>query len=110
MKGIWKMLTGQGEKEYRQQHKAFNDAIPDDWNGDETIEEKAAKHPAYSGATARSHEAFDYRRAHYMRGPQSKREHEEFAAMQKKLAQYEKENRVSSYMTDSGFLEWLDRQ
>lgn len=82
MKGIDKMWTGQGEQEYREQHKQFNDAIPDHYPADYTIEQRAAEHPAYSGAMANTRDAANYQRAHYMHGPQSKEEHARFAGRQ----------------------------
>jgi hypothetical protein len=93
MKGFFKMLSGQGEKEYREQHKAFDDAIPDryedhieehEWQWKHPDSAKRAKtHPAYSGPMENSLDAANYRRAHQMRGPQSKAEHEAFAEYQR---------------------------
>ena len=104
------MLSGRGEKEYRKQHKDFNDAIPDNYEPGMTIEEKAAKHPAYSGPMANGMDAANYCRANDCHGPKSKAEHRQFPLMHKLLEQYERENHVSSYIDNPRFLDWLKRK
>ena len=66
MKGPWKMLTGKGGREYRDQHRAFDNAIPD-YGTD--------NHPAVSGPLANSLSARNYRRANANHGPLSKWDH-----------------------------------
>lgn len=84
MHGIKDMLSGKGERENQERHKAFRDAIPDDFLAGTTIQERAAKHPAYSGPMSNSMDAANYRRAHYGgKGPQSKAEHADFAEYQR---------------------------
>ncbi len=100
MKGILKMLTGQGGKEYGEQHRKFNDAIPDDFPVDWTIEERAQVHPAYG---SESSDAQNYRRAHYMHGPQSKKEHAKLAARQRLFDEAEGSPVVR-------VVEWVKRQ
>lgn len=88
MKGFWAMLTGRGGKEYREQHQAFEDAIPDRFPflvsedtvrigpGDQSFrkatpeeQETLPRHPAYF---ENSLEAANYRRAHSCHGPMTK--------------------------------------
>jgi hypothetical protein len=91
MKGIWKMLTGQGEAEYRAQHQAFRDALPREFpfvigEGDHAVvrygrgsqdlrpasHEDLAQlpsHPAYAGPLVNTSDAFNYRRATACHGP-----------------------------------------
>ena len=88
---VWKMLSGKGEKENQKRHKAFRDAIPDTFPSDMTIEERAAIHPAYSGPMANTLQAADYRRAHYMHGPQSKAEHAALVRRQAMMEEYERQ-------------------
>lgn len=111
MKGFWAMLTGRGEKEYREQHQRFRDAIPNDFPADWTIKERADHHPAYSGPLANTTDAANYRRAHFGgKGPQSRREHQEFAEMQELLAQYESEAGITPgavWADDLDFRRWL---
>jgi len=127
MKGIWKMLTGQGEKEYRQEHKEFEDAIPDgypfradgyvrygpgpmDYRKETASDCDLPEHPAHGGRFENTMQASNYRRANSMYGPQARQEHERFSATQRELARYEKENRVRSYMSDPAFLDWLEEK
>jgi len=92
LKGFWKMLTGQGGKEYGEQHRRFKAAIPNTFPTDMTIKERAARHPAYSGSMANSMDAADYRRAHFGgRGPQSKAEHAAFARQQAMMDEYDRQ-------------------
>lgn len=100
MKGFWKMLSGQGEKEYRQQHKKFQDAIPDRFPfragdvvkygpGDNDIrdvrrgDENLPVHPAYEGPMSRTLEAANYRRANAFHGGKTKVQHREFSEYQR---------------------------
>jgi len=91
MHGFWTMFTGRGEKLNREKHKAFRDAIPDTFPTDMTIEERAARHPAYSGPVANSMDAENYRRAHYMHGPQSQAEHAALVRRQAMMEEYERQ-------------------
>jgi hypothetical protein len=102
MKGIWKMLTGQGEKEYRKARKAFDDAIPDEPGFD------PATHPAVSGPLSKSYSAFDYRRAHDFSGPKSKREHQQFADLQAAKAEYDRQTKGVKHPVP--FWQWLEEQ
>lgn len=112
MKGPWKMFTGQGGKEYRAQHRKFNEAIPDDFPIGTSDEQRLAAHPAYSGPMASSLDAENYRRAHFMRGPQSKREHARLVAQQELLDNYNRQ--VEKARGEGGTVvvslkEWLDK-
>jgi hypothetical protein len=126
MKGIWKMLTGQGEKEYRQQHEEFDNAIPDkypfrfddyvrygpgelDFRDATPDDWKLPEHPAYSNTRGYTMDAMNYRKANSA-GPKSKEHHARNSEIQRQLARYERENRVRSYTTDPLFLTWLERQ
>lgn len=102
MHGFWKMLLGKGETENREAHKKFNDAIPN------LPGFKPEDHPAVAGPLANGYAAADYRRMNSR--AKSKLEHAADAEIQKALRQYEKENHVSSYMTDPRFLEWLNER
>jgi hypothetical protein len=111
MDGIWKSLTGQAEKERRERNRKFKAAIPDTYPADMTVEERAAIHPAYSGDMANSLQAENYRRAHYMHGPQSKAEHAAFARQQALMEEYERQvaNAAESERVLS-FGQWLKEQ
>ena len=91
LKGFLAMLSGRGGREYGDQHRKFRDAIPDHFPTDMTIEERAAWHPAYSGPMANSMDAENYRRAHYMHGPQSKAEHAALVMRQAMMEEYERQ-------------------
>lgn len=107
MKGLLKMISGQGEKEYRQQHQKFRDAIPDDFPADMTIDERAAKHPAYSGPMANTLDADNYRRARNLfGGPKSKAEHAALTEYQRTHDQFGR--RIQEDAPERrGVLEWL---
>src|SRR5687768_1801168 len=94
MKGIWKMLTGEGEREYREQHRRFDDAIPNAPGFDER------DHPA---ARSNSSDAMNYRRANACHGLKSKQEHKLFASKQRIQAR-EQETRQEER---AGSWEWL---
>src|SRR5689334_8122209 len=93
MKGFWKMLTGQGEAEYRAEHQAFRDCIPDDfpfvvetkdgvfvrtgprdrdWRPATREDYALPTHPAYVGPMAQTSDGFNYRRATSNHGPMPK--------------------------------------
>ena len=111
MKGIISMLFGRGEAEYREEHKAFRDAIPDDFPTHYTEEQRAAMHPACSGKHKDTMVAADYRRANQMRGPLSKSEDKRFTQYQHLTAEYQRQ--VASLPSGSRvvpFDEWLELQ
>jgi hypothetical protein len=101
MHGIWKMLSGRGEKENRKKRQEFWDAIPAEPGYD------PATHPAVSGPLANSSEAFNYRRANSCHGPKSKREHKQFDKLQQLRAEYEKLVEQNSGGRVLSFDEWL---
>jgi hypothetical protein len=100
MKGFWSMLTGKGEKEYRDVHREFDNAIPDRFpfragdvvrfgpgemdirdvrRGDENL----PVHPAYEGRLSRTRDAELYRRAHNNSGGTTKVHHKELEEYQR---------------------------
>lgn len=98
MRGFWKMLTGQGERENRQARKSFWDAIPDAPGFDER------DHPA---AQSNSNEAMNYRRANAAHGLKSKFEHRKFASLQAARAAYERQVRNVNAADRMPFEDWL---
>lgn len=109
MKGILKMLSGRGEREYRLQHRRFHDAIPDNYPADMTVAERAERHPAYSGPMANSLDADNYRRAlNLFSPPKSKAEHAALTEYQRTHDQYGRRiAEVEDAPERRGVLEWL---
>jgi hypothetical protein len=109
MQGILAMLSGKGEAKNRARHKAFRDAIPQNFPSDMTISERAVHHPAYSGPMSNSLQAADYRRAHYGGGgPQSQAEHRAFDRRQTLQEDYEREVvREGKGVKTISFKQWL---
>jgi hypothetical protein len=119
MKGLWKMLSGRGEREYRDAHREFDNAIPDRFPfragdvvrfgpGEMDIrdvrpgDERLPVHPAYEGRLSRTRDAEMYRRAH-SNGGTTKAEHE-------KLIEYQRtHNHKGEYIGDSELKGYLDR-
>jgi hypothetical protein len=123
MKGIWSMLSGRGEKEYRQQHEEFDNSIPNkypfrageyvrygpgelDYRNATPADASLPEHPAYSGRYGKTMDASNYRKANSA-GPKSKQHH---AWLSQKLVAYEKKYRVVTHVQDPQFLAWVDEQ
>jgi len=132
MKGIWKMLTGKGEAEYRQQHREFREAIPNDFpfvvgEGEAAVVRFGAgdfdyrdatkqdlrtllTHPAYAGKFASMSDGANYQCAMSSHGPMPK-SHD--ADLQKVQGIY---NEYAEYLTahqaehfEPEFRTWLDQ-
>jgi hypothetical protein len=123
MKGFLKMLSGRGEKEYRQQHEEFDNSIPNkypfragdvvrygpgelDYRDATPADANLPEHPAYSGRYGKTMDASNYRKANSA-GPKSKQHH---AFLKEQLALYESRYRVVTHVADPQFLAWLEKQ